>query len=463
MSPKDIVLGMQGDSDGDIVGLSNDPRHLELFKHLVDDRTYDVEASIVKRLDIAIDSREGEQYARYDRRGPIGLITRFRSAFLAVGDQWAATAMSLIAQQAVDQAKKIPEWFDYRAAAEGANWHQKNSKWTFSITAQPGDDLVNGTELNLKELSDWVSDRLKKSGGELSVGETVEWASNNPGKKIAGTWPTLEWDGGNMVHYCYRYAHKKWNQIERLFRMNDKPVPMENIVPGLLQAKGVKFTIYDMDWTTYQRGMRNHCGISNFGEEFKRIISRRNDDEDAEAHAQAEIGRITDNLQTDLVQWAWAEGEQHEAVSRLLSIYWNELKHEQGNINHAIRAIAWEGSPIMQTLGVTVSEECDFMSRVLRISGTNKRLTRIEKTVSWLMQKDRPIYEFSQLLYNESANEKHMNEKGIPLHECEDCQRMIGNSLVSALRKKGNHVEHDWYRKMATSLNHYLKRKSHFA
>jgi hypothetical protein len=72
MNPRDLTSRMQGDDDGDIVGVSNDPRVRELFRARASQVVYEIEPQGGK-FTHGSDSPEGHKYLETDPRGPVGL------------------------------------------------------------------------------------------------------------------------------------------------------------------------------------------------------------------------------------------------------------------------------------------------------------------------------------------------------------------------------------------------------
>lgn len=122
MHPQDITVKQQGDDDGDEVGVSDDPRVIELFGHKIDNGIYHIEPTSEKLPHLA-SSDEGKDYLRRDPMGPVGRITIWRAALLAVGDFRLARAFSVLIQEAIDMQKNIVRMTNPLKAAKLSNWY----------------------------------------------------------------------------------------------------------------------------------------------------------------------------------------------------------------------------------------------------------------------------------------------------------------------------------------------------
>ncbi len=454
LNPYDIVIQMQGDSDGDFVGISTDPDMVELFSHLIDDNIYHIESDHVIKLDIPVASKKGLGYMRWDQQGPIGLLTRWRTYLLACGDKAGAISMSMLGQQAIDKAKKIPKWFDYKMAANPGNWRVEEDGWHFDHLLD-ADEIQDG-DLDLPKVADWVRARVEETlgleGQEFELPQLAQWISKTKSLRD-GEWKAVIPNSlcSNMVHLCNDYALHRYNQVKDQFKLDAPIINMEDILPAMLGLMGHDIPFERMEWINYRNTIRQDSGITQFGQQFATVLDKQRNDEWASDLCALVIRQITKELHNSLQAIALKE----DGLSTLMTIWWNEIHHEghkMGNVNHAFRAIAWEGSPILEMCGIPMPETCGFMDKTYNIGG--QQLTRTEKATRFLLKKEHTHQELAELIHTDA---EHLKDIGTPLDDCTHCVKQLTDSVIGAVRAKRSRVEYEYLRAWVGACNPGLK------
>lgn len=128
MNPLDVVDKMQGDDDGDIVGVSADPRVKVLFDNKLTNRVWMIEPD-GQKFTTGSTTVDGLKYLRGTPMGPVGTLTIHRSKLLAVGDYYGALACSVAIQEAIDSAKRSVRWSCWLRASNTENWQCINRRY----------------------------------------------------------------------------------------------------------------------------------------------------------------------------------------------------------------------------------------------------------------------------------------------------------------------------------------------
>lgn len=442
LNPNDLVTKAQGDDDGDIMGISMDPNHIKMFKHLVDNRIFHVEPK-GKKFTKASDSPDGLKYLRYDQRGIVGSATVWRSKLLAIGDIMGANAMSIVIQENIDCAKRDVDWTDWRRAADIRNW-SVDERGEYHFSHKLPTNLLDQGDFPMMLCAQWVNNRLRAAGINPKTQNVLGWKWK--GKRIIPSqWaPTaVRGDCGvkNLVHHAHDYALSRWLPIADEFKLSGKTLPLAVVIPTLVGRLGGNLNIdalTELSWETYSRNLRARSGMLKFGKEMKKILSRdlSSDDGGADAKRYALIDSAHDALHTDLAALS---------LEDLSTIWFMELAHEQGNINHAFRAVCWNGSPILKALGIKEETTCDFLSSE-KTGLIVKKALGASKPHEWL----------ANAIFSSHKHEQQVtdaNGEAIPGWDCKHCCDTLQTGLVVAIRRLRKRKEHQFVANCIRTLN----------
>ena len=354
MHPHDITTCQQGDDDGDEVGISTDPRVIELFGHKIDDGIYHIEPSSEK-LDYLATSDEGKEYLRKDPMGPVGKITIWRAALLACGRFDYARAFSVLIQEAIDSQKNLVRMTNPHAAADLNNWFlDRAGEYHIHYKCGGGACLCPEREgeacpyVGEQRTDNWLSDKagefdikvVKEAyDAEIKAAGCIKMVKDgNGGQKIVPGWP-LGWrsqakmaqfddgtskevrvrkqvalnnwkpwrekqDGNfsNLPHVAHDIAMHRWEQWAQAFEPEES-IPTKEVLLTVLDRLGAPIKALDISWKDYAVDLRARAGLNEYGKEMKKVrgaATQRDGDADSEiVDEQSRLSRI-DNIRAHL-------------------------------------------------------------------------------------------------------------------------------------------------------------------
>lgn len=442
MHPDDLTGCLMGDDDGDTVGVSADGDVVALWAQLIDDKRYAIEP-IGEPIHLDPNSAEGLLYLSKDHRDDVGKLTIMRTKLLAVGDLRGAVAISCLIQEAIDRAKRVVVWTDWRLAADIRNWEEVNGTLKYKGPKIPGD-------LPIEEITKWTAIRTHKYGG-LVKGEkasVIAWRSQftkegtaRASKRVnPQTWKYCSdagnWDGGNLVHHSNDTALAIWKDMEQRFLPKDSDQDISTLMMqalNLLEVEDDKGVVgaderyYPaMTWEDYQ-GYREQWGIQSFLGRLKTCLSKRD-----EADKLMSIDQLIEERASQMTQMTEAVGE-FEVVARMELMWRMESSNDrseglgEGNLNAALYSICYTGSPLLTWLGIEQPKDgCPFL--------TSKR---VQTVMDMCLTKDEPIKSLMSIIQNSTGHEqviKDTDGEGIPGWCCQDCIDRLTLHLVRKLR-----------------------------
>lgn len=463
LNPKDLKLGMQGDDDGDVMGLTDNPLLVELFSHRLDERKYHIEPKGIPR-EVATNSPEGLKYLQTDHRGIVGRCTVWRSRLLAIGDYQAAVGMSVAVQENIDLQKRTPEWSDVRAAARLQNWKQDSEgEYHFSIRFD-AEDLENGTGFPEKLVHKWVGQRLIQAGccseqtnddgSPYMKAECPLWWRPRPGmgKRVdPANWAIPPEDPDvmqfeNLVHIAARQTYKRWQTFAADFLTRREQVSMGALLPVVLASRGIQAIPTPMNWDQYWT-LRNKSGLSAYNNKVQKAQDEKKkaSGDDAWRAHERELLQAQTMFEAKLAR-AIESGTL--TMNDLATIWVMEAEHEKGNLNNAFRVICWEGSPVLEILGLSETPKCRFLYR-----GEQNRL---EAVVDYCLAKPDPFKALAALAAKAKTHGlevKNSNGEPVHTHECPDCMEAMQTALVRAIRTRKTSRETEWLLQLHASLS----------
>lgn len=349
MHPHDITTCQQGDDDGDEVGISDDPHVIELFGHKIDDGIYHIEPTSEKLTHLASEPA-GKEYLRKDPMGPVGRITIWRAALLAVGDYDLARAFSVLIQEAIDMQKNIVRMTNPMRARDLSNWYQDDKgeyhihyrcpntgEWLTNnwLKEEPGFDLDMVEEVYKDALMSAGCSRVVKNedgGTKVIAGWPLGWRNQAkviefedgrkgeaPLRKAVALDNWKSWrekqDGefSNWVHVAHDLAMIRWRQWHDSFQPSEE-IPTKEVLHKILRRLGSPLAPLNITWQQYAEKshrsdptpLRVRAGIVEYGAEMKRIRSAATRDEGSttgpvdESARMARIDSIRAHLELQL-------------------------------------------------------------------------------------------------------------------------------------------------------------------
>ena len=503
MNSFDIVVCQQGDDDGDEVGVSSDPRIIELFGHRKDNRVFHIEPSSEK-LEYATDSDEGREYIQGDPMGPVGLITIWKAALAALGRDAYELAFAVLIQEAIDSQKNLVRMTCPHKAAKLENWYKHPVTGHYHI------------HYKCPETGEWLTDNwLSSEAGEFDIDVVKEAYENEvmaagcikviktaDGTKVIPGWPLgwrtqhklaekngeqvkvklrkavalnnwLSWrekqDGArsNWVHLAHDVAMNCWNKWHNSFTSKGE-LPTKDVLLRILENLGVPLRPQMLPWDQYLQGLRTTSGLVRYGQEMKKLraqASQRDGNAASPLDEQARLARI-DNLRAELdIRMSGLSAQQLLTIwcMELQSTWWyndrgrkyvtDRSEIPQGvrswranTPNYAFAAVTSKHSAIMKLLGFTTTEACDW----LQDEG------RINRLVGWARRQDNPYLALTKLVRSNTAHgEQHHDEDGHPVHlgDCPECMERLNTSLVRSIRSDKTAKEQRVAKDLISSMN----------
>ena len=430
------TLAMFGDSDGDALKVLSDPRWVGMFKTR---RTFmgnqesrfllepekDAGGAKARIPTIGPDgmpTEEGRLILGLDGRGPVGALTMFQAGFIAMGDGMGALALAAMIQRAIDLQKHDALLWDPEKLVNPANWDQVEpnvfkpkdgchaSKYWY-------DPSGTGDKCDIGKLAKWFGKRV---GAKL--GDVLTWRKDSSKKVQEDEWGIMPGAGENLVHYCNRAAFEIW-QREKAKRV-DSPSEEVELLPMLPNALGVDRAGYTLDPTSpeYRDCLLKRSGLIEYSDALDKARTDK---------AAPEVRNARMNAETALL------GEKLRGLSldELVAIWCTELaaieldpRYEKSKINRAIRAVCFDGSPVLAKLGIEVTFPCDYMQ--------NGKLDEVYGSLQANVDAGRARDIFHAVALFEESDALHELHKGTKVRKCKHCKDMLSSMVISKSRSE---------------------------
>ena len=493
MNPFDITTCQQGDDDGDEVGISLDPRVIEMFEHRRGSEIYHIEP-VGEKFEHETLSEDGLKYIAGDPMGPVGQLTIMKAKLTAVGSHDWALAFAVGVQEAIDSQKNLVRATDPNRAKDVKNWHRDEQGELHIHYKVDGQYITNNFlteeagEFPL-ELYSTICDqemvaknciRVQKNedgtktvkpgwplGWRTQVEEKEGADGNVVRKKLRKSIAVNNWrysldkqngDAYNWVHYAHDCALERWEKWGESFK-STKPLDAVDLLEKMLANAGHVITAIDMDFGDYVRTLRKSSGLEEYGKAMKRILSDQRLEEQArlsridQASAELNLRLSKLSVEEQLSIWrmemtpTWYYVKKgHVYVHDLEEVREDVRTYPANNVNNAFRAATAEGGQLMELLGLKSEGTCDFLSE--KDLGT--------KTALWALSKPKPYHVFSNFV---AANKTHGNavsdENGerVELEDCKHCMHVLKTSLVREVRSRKSAREIDAVKRLNTAFN----------
>lgn len=478
LNPRDLTARMQGDDDGDIVGISSDPRILKLFSHRGSPRVYMIEP-VGQKFDMATDKPEGHKYLETDPRGPVGLTTIWQAQLLACGDWWGGLALAVLNQEAIDAAKRKIAWTDIAKACEATMW-ERDERGNMVLKQEAKldptkyeDDPTQPSGWPGQYAKDWVGQRLQKFGcirqGKIRM-QPLAWRIQTEekdgkvvtiGKRVNPTYMVKcaqkdrGFNGGNLVHWTHDTMIDIWRSKEDTWSQLLGPaelVGIRDLLFKLLEQKGQFVSPCCSSWEEYLV-LRKAAGIVEYGSKFKQLLAS-GVEEEAKFSA---IEGLNQQLHLTLKSmkpielatiWYWELTDTWSINTGYGMEYVHQEPNEQAykanKPNYAFRAIAFPGSPILPHLGIDDMEGCNWL--------LPDRGTQISQ---YMLKQSNPFQTLSTRAFaNTLHGDQVRNELGrVEFHQCKSCMDYIQNLTVRGWRSSKTAGEKEFMKELIGELN----------
>jgi len=513
LNSKDITLRMQGDDDGDEVGISDDPNLVELFKNRLNNDLFHIEPEGVK-VEKDTWSVEGRRYIGGDPMGPVGLVTIWKAGLDAVGASDMALGFAVGCQEAIDSQKRLVRPSNPYKLANKDNWYQDSA--TDEYHAHHKVDGKYVTDNFLTEEAGAFPVELYSQAYEQTLiahGCTRKIKQEDGTWKIVAGWP-LGWrtqhrveilpDGeekrtklrkkigfrhwqesrrkqagqhGNWVHYCHDRAMTLWKDMEAEWT-EDQTIPARDLLVEALGRAGVEVTPSRLTWGEYAQGLREDAGLNWYGQEMKKLLATRGKEkegtnEDAQASRLARIDRLNDELDIkmgsltlqDLIDiwwmeltptwWAWdGVGRKGTKIYSTNPEVFSDRTHYPCNTpNYAFKVASSGNSPISNLLGLKVESKCTFM--------TDRRPDLAKRIVDWCFTEPQGMNAYQAMTAFVRADKGHGKSKfggnGDPIRlcDCKDCVGDLQAMLIRRVRSTRKAKELEGASALNTAMNAY--------
>lgn len=448
MNPRDVVTMMQGDDDGDTVGISADHNVVELFKHRIDSNVYLIEPEGIKNEEVIGTVDSLESLAR-DQMGAVGLCCFLRSQLLAVGDVAGANAMSISMQENVDAAKNKIHYSNFAKAANLSNWI-KSPRGEYRFNIRLDTERFEIGEFPIQSAFKWVEQRLIKAGcsytdknGTLKGGNPLGWRHKN--KKIEPeTWQSTKtnshYHGGNMVHISYDWARTIFISEAGSFFGDEPEIDSRDLLRKALNAHGI--TIKKESWTELETKMLvSKSGLREYLRDVHNMMLLKDDDDDQVIGVMNNgINRAQETFETKL---------EKLSLEDMVGIW--ESAHDEGKPLNAFRVTCWKGSPVLKAMGIEETERCEFLNS-----------KRLDFLISKAMESEVPHQKISELMGGVKLHQvENTDEEKNPVFiwNCPDCMDKVQNELVRQIRRQKTSKLISWGPEMVDRVNKVLKAK----
>ena len=459
-----IVLGMQGDDDGDIVGVSIDPRVLRLWKRAYKVGPFSIE-NAPQKLKIKAETPEGREYIARNNRGPVGFTTIAQAKCLAVGDIWGAIAMAVSNQEAVDSAKKAFIWADFNKLSDSA-WWVKGEDGIYRPRPGFEGNYELGSPFPMDDLKDWHQARQKQFGVIRNAKEGIKhevlaWRWEAPmvpmGKKVRpSALVTCDKKSGgaphrNIVHYVHDRMVIEWKKVEAQW-MGQAGVPAspKTWMREILSKQGLSYNVPQ----TYREyaPIRKAAGLEAFGKSMKSAMGLHEETERIAALDRCfrDLHGVlaTRPIEDLLAIWEW----ENTPVWKLRDGSFVTEDPKDGSFsvtkaNNAYRAVAFPGSPILALLGIEDAQLCSWAN------------SHKEAVARWALNRQTPWKDLSEWFFKDLKHgdavktpEKHR----IELSACQDCTNQLGAWVLKVFRANKRQEAGEELKNLIQSVNRDL-------
>lgn len=456
LNPWDLTLGMQGDDDGDMVGVSDDADLVSLFSlPMIGDMgkkeraQYKIEPVGDKKVMSSL-SPEGREYLALDPMGPVGIATMWQAEFYALGSWKHALVMGVFIQYAIDSAKRLVRWPDPNKLLLKSSWYLKEGAW--AITDNVWLDLAPGSPFPYDTLVEWMQEqknhfpeaRWQKNAERPNIlsWRTQKAPDGKGGMKSLNKLADLDyWDttaaksgsfiGGNAVHFCHDIARAEMLMVKDSFNMDVPEVDVREILKEVAASKGIELSLTAEDWDTYEAGLRKSSGLEGFKKKFSEAMKKSTSTEDKQERISEELAKLAVNAQGLTLNevytiWFWENTPvwgkaQHTSMVEMDGDGW----YLRNRPNYAFRMVA--ESKMLQVLGLVEDRGCPWLT------------PEYIKGIKQWFGKGNSWKELAAAIAKNTSHAslvKDENGADVPLQSCSCCKNALTSLLLQSERAK---------------------------
>jgi hypothetical protein len=282
------------------------------------------------------------------------------------------------------------------------------------------DSSGGGDKLDVKKLAI----RFKEQTG-FKLSDVLTWRKDNSKKIVESEWEQCSSEAGeNLVHYCNNSAHRKWFAAKEKHGVSDsRDVELLPLLPNALNVDTAGYTVdlTDPSALAKYRELLNRSGLVAYGKALQKAKEEKLPVEVRNARIDAEtalLGQALRDLTRDDILCIWC--------TELSQIQDAEKGFADSKVNRAVRAVCFEGSPILAELGIEVNFPCAYMQG----GKLNEVYDLLEQSVG--MGQARDIFE--AVARWEATDSLHEVHTGVSASECNHCKDMIVAKVVAGVR-----------------------------
>lgn len=493
---------MQADDDGDIVGVSADPRYIRLFRCVPSKKVYAIEPK-GEKISFPLESDEGFAYMAKDPRGPVGLVTIAQARVLSMIQKdtralWYGLALAVLTQYTIDVAKRAVVWPNLDDLSNPHNWVKGEDGFYRAENIRPAvrDQVVvmedGTTKVSLMDYprevyQKWLKRIYKRlgiieevvdpfSGTTYDVQrEALAWRSQtgNDGQPLAKrvNWTTWEscrtkapdFKGGNVVHATHDAARRMFKaRVKDMVKCED--IELRELVPLALKNKGVSWRTRYENWYEYERDVRRIAGIESYSNQMSSVLSGSGGGEDKDQIRSARLEMLEEEFQAGLLSldldellevWWWENTTMtYTSENGRRVVFEGEGGEWPLNKPHiAIRLLTNPNSRLMAALGVAEDLRCPWTAAVSKKKGDRTLVTRFAEEV---LGGSNPWETLAKRIHlNTSHGDMVRDENGerVELRSCPACQKLIVGTAMSIYRQGKTVEEAQFMKTFTTELN----------
>jgi len=502
MSPRDLITKMQGDDDGDEVGITDDEDVIALWEQRITNRVYHFEPDGEKMDDMAL-STAGRKYMQTDPKGPVGQCTIMQAQLLAVGDNHGAMAMAVMIQECLDAAKNKVRWSDIYRAADLRNWHvDENEEVHIHYKDENGDWLTKNFLSKSKyedapqypqgfpmdRIETFLNQRLARfkcyRGGEVWM-YPLGWRRQETlsGKKLHKKIAVDNWipagnkqggyKGGNWVHLAHDLAMEAYHKISAALLKGVDELRDSHLIYKLLEARGVHLSPPTTPYSEYEAGLRVKAGLTGYGKQMRRTMGNSAISREQASNELAMHGRLFNDILSRCSVEELAEIWYRESTEmwrwNIKGTYYYSKTQPKGQkarqVNkpkYGFRILTLANSALLEAIGVEVEGDCKYFLPTKEEVASNQPI-RADRVAAYTLRQENPYRFLGQLLYCDTGHSKHIKDENgasTPLHACECCKKALTDRVIRLYRKSRTAKEAKevkaLVRKMSTNEHQFI-------
>lgn len=498
MAPFD-VLAMQGDDDGDVVGLTADPRVVQMFGCRMTEKLFAIEPK-GEKMKLPIESEAGLRYLETDPRGPVGVTTIWQAAIMACKNPKTmpyAISMALLNQYAIDSAKKAVIWPDVLALAEPSAWKldEKSGFWKanpvplivnqegimqFPLLAQDRKSPCYAKQWGYIQKILGIKKEIVDDDGQKTTVDSkpLAWRMHfdkkgyELKKKVEfSTWARCRdkddgFGGGNLVHAVHDKA-RLMIRASLVEMWNFDPLPVRELLIKALAKKGIVWQTQYSSFEEYSKGARKEIGVEWYGDRYSNIMKTYGPDE---RPSQIEMlnmeweNTISMNSMESLLEVWWWEHEptwvKYAGKKRIFISTAEEGAWQANKPKHAWRVIQAPNNAILSILNLEQDSYCPWGKEYI-IRKYPDVQSPIEMVVEEVLENEDPWALLNSKIHKNTHHGKVVRDEDgntIELWQCSSCCRAITGMAMKKYRASTTLREQRFMKGLVHHVNNAIDR-----